>query len=143
MKGLSRNILLVFSVLVLCVTVVFAEDITITTYYPSPYGSYNELQLYPHSSPATTCDATHKGTMYYDSDDSQIKVCDGSAYNNLGGAGGTTHTICFNGAGCDVNLGAWTGWIDCSAYWPSSVLTAIQQNFNGVSYFIYSVKCSG
>ena len=24
---------------------VFADDITVTTYYPSPYGSYNELQI--------------------------------------------------------------------------------------------------
>ena len=43
MFRLSKSVLLIFSVLVLLAPVVFAEDITITTYYPSPYGSYNEL----------------------------------------------------------------------------------------------------
>ncbi|MDD3988280.1 MAG: hypothetical protein PHC93_04950 [Candidatus Omnitrophica bacterium] len=27
------------------ISVLFAEDITITTYYPSPYGSYNEMRV--------------------------------------------------------------------------------------------------
>lgn len=44
MARLSRSILIVFSVLVLFASIVFAEEITITTYYPSPYGSYNSLQ---------------------------------------------------------------------------------------------------
>ncbi len=30
--------------IVFCVSPVFAEEITITTYYPSPYGSYSQLQ---------------------------------------------------------------------------------------------------
>ncbi len=64
------------------------ESLTITTYYPSPYGTYNELQLYPHSSPATTCNATTRGTMYYDSDDGQIHVCDGTTWPSIGGGGG-------------------------------------------------------
>jgi len=59
----------------------FCEDITITTYYPAPYGSYNELQLYPHSPPVTTCDDNHKGVMYFDSTDNEIKVCRGSLAN--------------------------------------------------------------
>ncbi|MDD5560522.1 MAG: hypothetical protein PHT50_00110 [Candidatus Omnitrophica bacterium] len=44
MLKLLKNILLFFPVLILSSSVVFAEDITITTYYPSPYGSYNALQ---------------------------------------------------------------------------------------------------
>ena len=43
MTRLSRSIILIFSVLVLTAPVVFAEAITITTYYPSPYGSYDQL----------------------------------------------------------------------------------------------------
>ncbi|MFA5224529.1 MAG: tail fiber domain-containing protein [Candidatus Omnitrophota bacterium] len=44
MKKISVNILLFLSVLVLLAPVVFAqEEITITTYYPSPYGSYDAL----------------------------------------------------------------------------------------------------
>ncbi len=56
----------------------FAEDesFTITTYYPSPYGVYKELRLYPNTSP-NTCDATNEGAMYYDDSPTvkQVKVC--------------------------------------------------------------------
>jgi len=44
MARLLKSVLLISSVLVLFGPVVFAEDITITTYYPSPYGSYSSLQ---------------------------------------------------------------------------------------------------
>lgn len=54
------------------------EQITITTYYPSPYGSYNELQLFPHNEPTTECNAATRGTMYYDSDDDSVYVCKGA-----------------------------------------------------------------
>lgn len=40
-----------------------AETITITTYYPAPYGVYSILQLYPGSRPSGTC---QQGQMYYD-----------------------------------------------------------------------------
>jgi len=45
MPKLLKHILLVFSVLFLFAPVVFAEDFTITTYYPSPYGSYRQLVI--------------------------------------------------------------------------------------------------
>jgi hypothetical protein len=57
----------------------FAEDITITTYYPAPYGVYQELRLFPHSAPITVCNDDHKGVMYYDFDDDELKVCRGDA----------------------------------------------------------------
>ncbi|MFA5351152.1 MAG: hypothetical protein WC357_07490 [Candidatus Omnitrophota bacterium] len=80
MLRLSKIILLALFVFVFFAPAIFAEDITITTYYPSPYGSYNELQLYPHTPAITTCDATHGvGTMFYDSSTNEIKVCHGSA----------------------------------------------------------------
>ena len=45
MLKLSKNILLFFSFLFILAPVVFAEDFTITTYYPSPYGSYRQLAV--------------------------------------------------------------------------------------------------
>ncbi len=68
------------------------ESFTITTYYPSPYGSYNEMQLYPHSAPVTACNNSTKGTMYYDSDDDQIKTCNGSSWQPVGGKSYTVVT---------------------------------------------------
>jgi len=44
MARLLRSIFLIFSVSVFFAAIVFAEEITITTYYPSPYGSYSSLQ---------------------------------------------------------------------------------------------------
>jgi len=53
-----------------------AESITLTTYYPSPYGEYQRLRLFPSSQP--TCDANNIGLMYYDSATNRIRYCDGS-----------------------------------------------------------------
>jgi len=52
------------------------EEITITTYYPSPYGVYKEMRLYPNNTPST-CNANNVGAMYYDSASSpaKTKVC--------------------------------------------------------------------
>ena len=73
---------------VLCaVSSVFAqtnEKITITTYYPSPYGVYNDLRLYPHL-PITACTSTNKGAMFYDSQDDKLKYCNGTAWVFAGG----------------------------------------------------------
>ena len=44
MERLSKCALVFFFVLVIFAPVIFAEEITITTYYPSPYGSYSSLQ---------------------------------------------------------------------------------------------------
>lgn len=52
-----------------------SEEITITTYYPSPYGVYNEMRLYPHSPATTSCDSTQEGLMYYDSVSHNLMVC--------------------------------------------------------------------
>ena len=57
----------------------FADDsVTITTYYPSPFGTYKELKLFPNTSPST-CNASNEGAMYYDDSTNQIRFCNGSA----------------------------------------------------------------
>ena len=55
-----------------------AEDITVITYYPSPYGIYQRLRLEASDTidPLTAC--INKGEMYYDDSDSLMYVCDGS-----------------------------------------------------------------
>lgn len=50
-----------------------AEEINISTYYPSPYGSYKNLRLYPGTPP--TCDANNEGLMYYDNTENTVKIC--------------------------------------------------------------------
>jgi hypothetical protein len=53
------------------------ETLTISTYYPSPYGVYNELRLYPKAAlPPGNCSSDiNEGTMYYDNTANQLMVC--------------------------------------------------------------------
>lgn len=61
------------------------ESITVTTYYPSPYGVYSEMRLYPKNNP-TACDNNQRGLMYYDLADNRLKVCNGTPpYQDIGG----------------------------------------------------------
>lgn len=48
----------IFLFLFLFVTFVFAEDITITTYYPSPFGCYKNLSIYNQDESTTQTDFT-------------------------------------------------------------------------------------
>lgn len=68
------------------------EELTISTYYPAPYGVYQKLRLYP-SAAAPACDDNTKGLLYYDQTNNQMYVCKGTAESwqtaesfwNLGG----------------------------------------------------------
>ncbi|MBM3248780.1 MAG: tail fiber domain-containing protein [Candidatus Omnitrophica bacterium] len=55
-----------------------AETMTVTTYYPSPYGKYQTLRLFPVSTitPAGPC--SNPGEMVYDSNTNNVYVCTGS-----------------------------------------------------------------
>lgn len=44
-KSLNISAIIVFFVLILF-SIVLAESLTVTTYYPSPYGSYDEIRVY-------------------------------------------------------------------------------------------------
>lgn len=66
-----------------------AEEITLTTYYPSPYGVYSEMRLYPKNSPSMSCDSEREGLMFY-SDGSNVLYPRGlyvCGQNPLGGYG--------------------------------------------------------
>jgi len=54
------------------------EQLTITTYYPSPYGVYNTLRLFPHTgfTPGAAC--SNRGEMFYSAGDDQLYICNGS-----------------------------------------------------------------
>lgn len=68
------------------------ETITVTTFYPSPYGVYNELRLNPHSPYTTECTASEEGLLFYDNDPADaaqrgLKVCKDSMWQLIGGGG--------------------------------------------------------
>lgn len=61
-----------------------AGQVTMTTYYPSPFGAYQQLRLVPTTPLA--CDASTEGLMFYDSALDVVKVCKGAAgWSPLGG----------------------------------------------------------
>jgi hypothetical protein len=60
------------------------ETITITTYYPSPYGVYRNLELYPSDEPTVD---VREGVMYFNKNDHKLKIwscIDQPACNNFG-----------------------------------------------------------
>lgn len=61
---------------------VFAADesLTITTYYPSPYGVYKTLRLQPNDDQAAGGACTNEGDMAYDLSAHQALVCNGSTW---------------------------------------------------------------
>lgn len=73
-RGLVRSLVLV-SFLFYLPCFAQEESVTITTYYPSPYGVYKEMRLHPNTSPST-CDATNEGAMYYDDSSNEPLVCE-------------------------------------------------------------------
>jgi len=81
----NSAIVLLFSVLFQwCASVVFAqESITITTYYPAPFGVYTNLRLFPSGQPA--CNQQDEGTIFYNLSDSspQLMVCSRDAAGNM------------------------------------------------------------
>ena len=77
--------IIVFSILILS-SLSFAqqtEQLTITTYYPSPYGVYNTLRLFPRSDVHTGDGCTNAGELAYSQPDNVLLVCDGVTWQKI------------------------------------------------------------
>ena len=94
------------------------ESITFTTYYPAPYGVYNEMRSNkmvigdtntsstpaPSNgaitfSPASVPTTFSRGTLYYDNSADNFKYRNNSGWQTMGGGGGTSFTeYCFSDA---------------------------------------------
>ena len=70
-----RKILLALSILCISCATVYAETLTLSTYYPAPFGSYDRLKLGPRALGGLVCDAANEGIMYYDSTEKKVMVC--------------------------------------------------------------------
>jgi len=49
------------------------KEITLTTYYPAPYGDYDTISLTPKTT-ANAPSLVHEGLVYFNSDDNELKV---------------------------------------------------------------------
>ena len=82
-----KKILILGAMLTFTSFVYAEEQITITTYYPSPYGVYQTLRLYPNNDHPwnSPCAATEEGYLTYNVSAHEIYVCNGSNWVTLGG----------------------------------------------------------
>jgi hypothetical protein len=86
------SLILIFA-LCFCLQLSFAEtsqegeSITITTYYPSPYGVYKNMRIYPSEKPGSSSPANQPGTLYFDSTEEKMYVYknDTDKWQALGG----------------------------------------------------------
>jgi hypothetical protein len=62
-----------------------SETLTITTYYPAPYGVYRNLRLHPSNEPTTGVD---RGVIFYNNSSDSLEVYTNSGWVNLTGGGG-------------------------------------------------------
>ncbi len=79
------------------------EGLTLTTYYPAPFGAYKALRLFPNNTPpAAGCNAANEGIMHYDDgagglpDGIGLYVCTQDAtpafaWEQMAGVGGGGH----------------------------------------------------
>jgi hypothetical protein len=82
---LGLGVILIFAGLVYAAE----ESLTITTYYPSPYGVYRNLRLYPSNEP-TDVASRQAGTMYFNISENQVYVYNGTSnvFQPVGSGGG-------------------------------------------------------
>ena len=71
---IKRAVVLFFLSLGCLVNAEATETINLVTYYPVPFGAYDQIRLVPRSA-APTCNASTQGAMYIDSDDDKLYVC--------------------------------------------------------------------
>lgn len=75
------------------------ETMTIDTYYPSPYGTYNMLRLYPHNNIDPNGVCSNKGELYFDDSDNSIYYCDGTNWIPVGTKSGLPQQQIFRNNG--------------------------------------------
>lgn len=149
-KSLGLSLLFLF----FCIYA-FAEDsITITTYYPSPYGSYNQLEVYRGVTykPLTDTPSTdlREGELVYvdnapsDSTPGQFYYYGGGAWAALGGGTAVMNLSCpwvYGGAGA-LGVTSCTppscpaGWTEVSTY--NSVAGVTMAYASSTNSFYYS-----
>lgn len=88
------SVIVTILVIVMLPTAFAQEQITLTTYYPSPFGQYDRLRLAPRAPlPNADCNATSLGLMYYDrTPQGTLMVCQddgagGGVWNPAGESG--------------------------------------------------------
>jgi len=81
---MKKQIFIAMGLIVLFANLVSAEErITLTTYYPSPFGAYDRMRLVPRLQAGITCNAQNEGLIYYDSAEHAVMVCRDNGFGAL------------------------------------------------------------
>jgi hypothetical protein len=89
----------------------YTESLTITTYYPAPYGVYRNLRLYPSDQPADDAAGVAPGVMYFNQTDNQLYIYknDTTKWQPVGGGAGNYNLI--NGKHTEAHCNAAGGFV--------------------------------
>ena len=151
-----KTIRLILFFLLFSAAGIFAdESITITTYYPSPYGAYNELSANKFTigtglssptadgvlrfRPADLSGSCHEGELYYDYSEHILKFCDNTSTWKSLAAGGTeggdellSGTLCgmrdADGTITDVKCQGFTASVSCPPGYTSRLVAQASGN---------------
>lgn len=113
MKGLRCILVVLSAILLLTIPALAQESITLTSFYPAPFGAYDTLRLIPRNVPPPCNTNEHIGTMYISSTDNKLHICTGTG----GGGGGNWSSapvwtqngnLIFPSDGTDPNIGIGT-----------------------------------
>lgn len=89
-----KTFVFIFNVVFLFFSLIFlpnlfaqSESITLTTYYPAPFGAYDRVKLVPRALSGMPCavGGGDNGTMYFDGTSKDIYVCKDGAYQSVSG----------------------------------------------------------
>jgi len=83
----------------LCANVFCAEELTITTYYPSPYGSYSNLYVAGNLGIGTTAAATNNNKL-----EISIGSTDGTSKPLVIGKGSTNYLVMLNNGNLGIGV---------------------------------------
>ena len=134
-KAKVHILILVASVFACAVVFAQQEQLTITTYYPSPYGVYNVLRLYPNSGGSCAV-KDDVGKMWYNSTINEFVFC--GANNTILSLGGNASGVYWAKSGNDIYNNN-TGSVGISGV-PSGVYAL---EVNGTSEFSAAMRFSG
>lgn len=77
----NRFLYLTFMFLLSAPSLLYADTLSLTTYYPAPFGSYSLLRLNPTTDASMgVCDTSKTGQIYLSSDSNELKICSGTAW---------------------------------------------------------------
>ncbi len=105
-------------------SICFAETLTLTTYYPSPFGAYDQLRLVPRAAQAGAC---VQGTFYYNTTLDTIEFCNASLVWNGSSFGNWT----LNGTRLYPTNLSWNVGIGTNN--PQNLLTLSKNGEDGIS----------